>query len=608
MRDTLAHRGPDDAGLHVSGRIGLGATRLAIIDVEGGHQPVSNEDGSIWVVLNGEIYNHRQLRSSLAGEGHRFISNSDTEVLAHLYEEHGPAMLDRLRGMFALALWDTRRSRLVLARDRLGIKPMFYTSCDGALLFGSEIKALLAAGTPRRLDSLALHDYLSFDYVPGPRTMFEGIRKLPAGHVLVQEADVEQLATPEPYWDYPPQVEATQAALDAPSLTSELLQRLDDAVRATMVSDVPLGAFLSGGLDSSVVVALMARHSERPVRTFAIGFKERSYNELPHARIVAQHLGTDHEEILVEPQVEDVVHSLVEAFDEPFADSSAVATFAVSQAAARRTKVVLSGDGGDEVFGGYVIYQADRLARAYRRLPGFLTEGAVPAIVDRLPSSDSKMSWDLKLRRFTLHARRDPARAHASWRVIFTEEMKQRLYGDRPHPQRDSLASSVRLYEQYGGDDELNRFMYMDARTSLVDDMLTKVDRTSMAHSLEVRVPLLDHSLVEWMSLVPSRYKVRRLELKYLLRRVGAQLLPKQIARRPKAGFHVPVPIWLKGELAPLLRRQLGSDVVTRQGVFDPTAVDQLVAEHMSGRRDHSRNLWGLLMFSLWFERHIEGR
>ena len=608
MCGTLRHRGPDDSGVFAAPGVALGATRLAIIDVEGGHQPVGNEDGTVWAVQNGEIYNYLQLRAELAAAGHRFTSRGDTEVLVHLYEEHGPAFLERLRGMFAIALWDGRAGRLLLARDRLGIKPLFYGVHDGALHFGSEIKALLATGFPRRLETAALHDYLSFDYVPGPRTMFQGIRKLGAGTVL--EARAPDQARERAYWEFPPQPEPNAGVEPASGaqVRTELTRRLDEAVRASMISDVPVGAFLSGGLDSGVVVALMARASGRPVRTFTVGFRERSYDEMPQARRIARHFGTEHTEIVVEPRAEDVVHALVEAFDEPFADSSAMASWFVAQAAARHVKVVLSGDGGDEVFGGYVIYQADRLRHHYRRLPEWLTGRALPWLVDRLPASDRKMSWDLRAKRFVAHARSDPLAAHAGWRLIFTEEMKRSLYAPgfeaAAHDPVDALR---RPFLAYPGADLLNRLLVVDAKVSMVDDMLVKVDRTSMAHGLEVRVPLLDHHLVEWMTTLPSAHKVRRLRLKAALRSVAAELLPPGAAARPKAGFHVPLPAWLKGELRPLLTRQLAPQRVRRQGVFDPRYVQQLLAEHLGGRRDHSRNLWGLLVFGLWHERHLDG-
>ncbi len=525
---SLHHRGPDDYGVYQHGPVGLGATRLAIIDLEGGHQPMHNETRTIWGVMNGEIYNFQTLRDDLLSRGHEFVSYCDTEVVVHLYEQWGEHFVDHLQGMFAIALWDAPRRRLILARDRLGIKPLFYAEHDGSLVFGSEIKALLASNLPRRVDPVALHDYLSLDYVPGPRTMFEGISKLPAGHLLICDGTTRV----KKYWDIPPRTLDVGATI--PELAAHLKGLLGDAVRDAMVSDVPVGAFLSGGLDSSIVVALMSQYTSEPVRTFSVGFRERSYNELPYARMVAQQYGTDHHEVVIEPQINDVVHAMVDHFDEPFADSSAVAAYYVSEVAAKHVKVVMSGDGGDEIFGGYAIYQADRLANLYRRLPRLLGEQVIPNLVNRLPASDRKVSWDLKLRRFVEHARLEPLAAHGSWRFIFTEQMKERLYAEdgNRHETLDLLRG---YWNGYRENDTLNRFMYVDTKVSLVDDMLTKVDRTSMAHSLEVRVPLLDHRLVEWMSQVPSSAKVHGMNLKYLLKHVARDFLPAEIVDRPQS-------------------------------------------------------------------------
>jgi asparagine synthase (glutamine-hydrolysing) len=601
MATTLLHRGPEDHGAYVEGPVGLASTRLSFIDIPGGHQPLANADNTIWATQNGEIYNYEALRDDLLARGHAFRTHSDTEVLAHLYEEYGDSFVERLHGMFAIAIWDGRRRRLLLARDRLGVKPLHYAEHEGRLLWGSEIKAILAAGFPRRLDPAALHDYLSFDYVPGPRTMFAGIHKLPAGHILVWDGAVHL----HRYWDVPPQ--PCDRGSDLGDLAARLRGLLEDGVRESMVSDVPVGAFLSGGLDSSVVVALMARLSPTPVQTFSVGFQERSYNELPFARMVAEQYGTQHTEVIVEPHIEDVIHEIVDHFDEPFADSSAVATYYVSEVARRNVKAVLSGDGGDEVFGGYTIYQADRLAHLYRRLPGVVSEKAIPRAVRLLPASDRKMSLDLKARRFVDNARRDPVTAHASWRVIFTDDMKEQLYANGAHASHDSLAPLRDYFDAYPGDDLLNRFLYVDTKVSLVDDMLTKVDRMSMANSLEVRVPLLDHRLVEWMAQVPSVYKVRGMTLKYLFKQVARELLPKQVVERRKAGFHVPIPAWIKNELRPLIAEQLGQETVERQGIFDPVYVRHILDAHQQGRENYSRNIWGLLIFSLWYDRYIAG-
>ena len=597
MCDSLRHRGPDDYGIHVHGSVGLGAARLSIIDLAHGHQPLCNETGSIWAVQNGEIYNYQDLRADLLQRGHHLATHSDTEVLVHLYEEYGDDFVQRLHGMYAFAIWDASRQRLLLARDRLGVKPLVYMLHNGRLLWGSEIKAILTAGVPRRVDPAALHDYLSFDYVPGPRTMFDGIRKLQAGHLLIWDGDLRIRR----YWDVPGKHQ--EVGRDQEELRTHLRGLLEDAVREAMVSDVPVGAFLSGGLDSSVIVALMSRVAQGPVRTFSVGFRERSYNELPYARMVADWYGTDHHEVIVEPHIEEVIHEIVDHFDEPFADSSAVASYYLSAVARQHVKVVLSGDGGDEVFGGYTIYQADRLAHLYRRLPGMLGARVIPGVVGWLPTSEGKMSWDLKARRFVERARLDPLTAHASWRVIFTQEMKERLYADGEAERHDSLDLLRTHFDAYPDNDLLNRFLYVDTKVSLVDDMLTKVDRMSMANSLEVRVPLLDHRLVEWMSQVPSSLKVRGLDLKYLFKDVARDLLSRKIVDRRKAGFHVPIPGWIKHELRPLIAEQLSPATVARQGIFNPDYVGELLDAHWSGSENYSRNIWGLLIFSLWYDR-----
>ncbi len=601
MCDSLRHRGPDDYGIHVHGSVGLGATRLSIIDLAHGHQPLCNETGSIWAVQNGEIYNYQDLRVDLLQRGHHLATHSDTEVLVHLYEEYGDDFVQRLHGMYAFAIWDASRQRLLLARDRLGVKPLVYMLHNGRLLWGSEIKAILTAGVPRRVDPAALHDYLSFDYVPGPRTMFDGIRKLQAGHLLIWDGDLRIRR----YWDVPGKHQ--EVGRDQEELRTHLRGLLEDAVREAMVSDVPVGAFLSGGLDSSLIVALMSRVAQGPVRTFSVGFRERSYNELPYARMVADWYGTDHHEVIVEPHIEEVIHEIVDHFDEPFADSSAVASYYVSAVARQHVKVVLSGDGGDEIFGGYTIYQADQLARLYRRLPGMLGARVIPGVVGWLPASEGKMSWDLKARRFVERARLDPLTAHASWRVIFTPEMKERLYADGEAERHDSLDLLRAYFDAYPNNDLLNRFLYVDTKSSLVDDMLTKVDRMSMANSLEVRVPLLDHRLVEWMSQVPSSLKVRGLDLKYLFKDVARDLLSRKIVDRRKAGFHVPIPGWIKHELRPLIAEQLSPATVARQGIFNPDYVGELLDAHRSGSENYSRNIWGLLIFSLWYDRFEMG-
>ena len=609
MCDTIAHRGPDDQGLYVNGQVGLGAARLSIIDVEGGHMPLSNEDGTIWIVYNGEMYNFQQLRVRLEQAGHRFATRTDTETIVHLYEEVGDDFVRSLNGMFALAIWDERRRRLVLARDHLGIKPLHYAQLDDRLLFGSEIKSLLRDDLDRRIDPLALHDYLSLNYVPGPRTMFAGIRKLLPGHMLVFDAASRQVTVSQ-FWDLPrPQADAAAVRV-SPELEDTLLNLLRQVVSDQMVSDVPIGAFLSGGIDSSLIVAMMSEASRQPLRTFSVGFHERSYSELPYARIVAERFGTDHHELVLEPRAHDLITALADYFDEPFADASAVAVFAISQQAARQVKVVLSGDGGDEVFGGYYTYQADKLAALYRRLPKLLAADLLPRLVEMIPTSDRKVSLDFKLKRFMRGGALPPLPAHFAWKAFLSEEMKARLY--RPHsgngngaPLRPSVAVMQEYYDRYPCDDLLNRLLYVDTKIQLVDDMLTKVDRMSMANSLEVRVPLLDLRLVEFMAQLPSSLKVRGMTLKYLMKRVAKRVLPPEIVRRSKAGFHVPIPRWIKTDLRSMIGDYLAPELIARQGLFDPQVVMDMLEAHWSGRQDHSRPIWNLLMFSLWHDRYL---
>jgi asparagine synthase (glutamine-hydrolysing) len=615
MCDTIVHRGPDADGYYLNGPVGLGSRRLSIIDVDGGRMPISNEDKTVWVVYNGELYNFQSLRERLQRAGHRFATNSDTETIVHLYEEEGDDFVRYLNGMFAVAIWDDRKKRLVLARDHIGIKPLFYSVTADRLLFGSEIKALLPDGIDREIDPIALHDYLSLNYVPGPRTLFAGVQKLPPGHILTFDAASGAVAVRE-YWDVPREQDRPAPRTGA-DLENELLQLLREIVRDQMISDVPLGAFLSGGIDSSLVVALMSEVSGRPVKTFSIGFQEESYSELPYARLVANRFGTDHHELVMQPQAHEVVTAMANYFDEPFADSSSAAVFAVSELAARHVKVALSGDGGDELFGGYYTYQADKLARIFRRLPRFLTGGLLPTLVHLLPTSDRKASLDFKLKRFVQGASLPPLPAHFAWKAFFSEDMKAGLYrpsngngsgngnGNGHHNgRRPSVELLQSYYDRYASDDLLNRLLYVDMKVQLVDDMLTKVDRMSMAHSLEVRVPLLDLRLVEFMARLPSSWKIRRMTLKYLLKRVAARLLPKEILRRPKAGFTIPVSVWLKNELRDMVSDYLSPSRVADQGLFRAEVVEEMLNAHWAGRHDYSRNIWNLLMFSLWHERY----
>ena len=603
MCQTIEHRGPDQHGYYVNGPVGLGSVRLSIIDVAGGKMPIANEDGNIWIVYNGEVYNFPALRERLEKAGHRFETHTDTEAIVHLYEELGDEFAKELNGMFACALWDERRSRLVLARDQIGIKPLYYAHLGDRLVFGSEIKAMLDAGIDRAIDPIALHDYLSLNYVPGPRTIFSAIKKLQPGHILTYEAETNQVKITQ-YWDVP-QANPISTPITG-DVEADLLNLLRDVVRDQLISDVPLGAFLSGGVDSSLVVALMSEVTDQPVKTFSVGFAEKSYNELPFARIIADRFKTDHHEIIMNPDAIESVHAMTKYFDEPFADSSAVAVFAVSELARKHVKVALSGDGGDEVFGGYATYQADKIASIYRRLPRVIGAGIVPRLVEMLPTSDGKVSFDFKAKRFVQGGTLPPLPAHAAWKSFFSEDMKARLYSldNRPAGLRPTVQLLQEYYDAYPSTDTMNRILYVDSKVQLVDDMLVKTDRTSMAHSLEVRVPLLDTRLVEWMARMPSDTKVRGLKLKYLLKRVAAQVLPAEILERRKAGFSIPIPRWLKTDLRPLVNERLAPEAVAAEGFFNSRVVAEMLDDHWAGRRDYSRQIWNLLMFSMWYERY----
>jgi asparagine synthase (glutamine-hydrolysing) len=599
MNETLHHRGPDSSGAFVEGNVGLAARRLSIIDLAGGDQPVGNEDGRIQVVQNGEIYNHAELRARLERAGHRFATRSDTEVLVHLYEERGPAFVEDLRGMFAIALWDRLERRLVLARDRFGIKPLYYRVAGGELSFASELKALLRQpGFSHDVDLDAIEAYLAFNSIPAPLTIFAEARKLPPGHMLLWEGGEPALRR---YARPRPAAAGHERGEDERSLAEELRERLRDSVRAHLVSDVPVGVLLSGGIDSSALAALAARESSYQVSTFSIGFDERAFNELDQARLVAQHYGTDHHELVVRPDAIELLPKLAEAFDEPFADSSALPTYLVSQLAADTVKVALSGEGGDELFGGYYTYVADTLAPRFGRVAS-----ALRPLVDALPSSSGKVGFDYKAKRFARAAHLPPLERHHGWKEIFSADARAELLDGR-RGTTDPLEVYRARYAETEGTDELARLQDVDIGIYLADDLLVKTDRASMAHSLEARVPFCDQVVAELALALPRRMKVRGLSKKRLLRQAVATLLPERIARAPKRGFSIPAAAWLRGDLEPFAREMLSPDRLRAQGFFDPAAVARLIDTHVARREDLSRQIWGLLMFSLWHEQYQVG-
>jgi asparagine synthase (glutamine-hydrolysing) len=592
MSETLVHRGPDSDGMALDGPVGLAARRLSIIDLETGDQPLANEDRTVTVVQNGELYNYRELRRELEGAGHRFRSQGDTEVLAHGYEEWGLGFAGRLRGMFAAALWDARRRRLVLARDRYGIKPLYYRAAAGGLEFASELRAL-----PRgEVDLDALEAFLAFNCIPDPLSIFAGTRKLPPGHLLVWEGGeprLERYARPAPA----PIAELRDG--DEAELTEELRARLRDSVRAHLVADVPVGVLLSGGVDSCALAALAAQETAEPLRTFTIGFEERSFDETADARAVAERYATDHHELVLRPDAARLLPALADAFDEPFADSSALPTYLVSELAAAHVKVALSGEGGDELFGGYYTYAADLLAER----AGGLARVARPP-VELLPASTAKASLDYRAKRFVRAAHLPPLERHHGWKEIFSADARAGLTGRR-HA-FDPVDLLRERFAETEGAELVSRLQDVDLGVLMVADQLTKTDRASMAHSLESRVPFLDPVVTNLALALPARRKVRGLRKKVLLRKAVAPLLPARIVHGRKRGFSIPAAAWLRGELEPFARDVLSAETLRRQGYFEPAVVTRLLDDHVAGREDLSRQLWGLLAFTLWHERHVE--
>ena len=603
MTRTIAHRGPDGDGFHVSGCVALGHRRLSIIDVAGGGQPMSNEDGSIWVTYNGEVYNEPALRAEMVAKGHRYASSCDTESLVHLYEEHGPAFLERLNGMFALGIWDEPRQRLVLARDRMGQKPLFYAeTAGGGLVFGSEPKAVLAhPDVSRSLDPHSLAQYLFYEYVPAPRSIWNGLKKLPRSHALVWE---NGRTTLQRYWrDGTPSDDAPPFAIAAASYWDSFR----DAVARHRRSDVPLGVFLSGGIDaSSVAAALCELESPSSIRTFSIGFDDPSFDESAHARAVAKHLGTDHREKIFSAQtVMDLLPEVAGWLDEPFGDASVLPTHLLSRFAREEVKVVLGGDGADELLAGYPTFAAEYAARIFRRFPRAAQSLAGTAAA-RLPVNHGNFSFDFKLKQFLRGASEPSSLAHQRWLGSFSGAEIREMLVDPPEidVEEEHLLRASAL--DVGGD-PLNRSLALYQDTYLPEDILTKVDRASMAIGLEVRAPFLDAELVDVTQRLPSSYKLRNGKSKRLLKKAVEGRLPSAILDRPKKGFGIPVAKWLRGELAELLDARLSRDRMIRQGLFRPEAVAQRIDEHRRGVRDHRKPLWTLLMFQLWYDEWMPG-
>jgi asparagine synthase (glutamine-hydrolysing) len=603
MGRITSHRGPDDEGLHVDGDCGIAMRRLSIIDLAGGHQPISNADDSLWLVCNGEIYNYRELRAELQAKGYRFKTGSDSEVLLHLYDAEGDDFVHRLNGMFDFALWDARRRRLLIGRDRIGVKPLYVMQDGGRLAFATEAKALLALpGAQARLNGSAVAGYLHLGYVAAPECIFQGIRKLPPATLLaVEGGKVREWR----YWRLPDRIER---GLTEAEWVARIRSQLETSVRMQMVSDVPIGAFLSGGVDSSAVVGFMARQTAHPVRTYAIGFQggaaETLYNELPYARQVAQLFGTQHREIVVKPDVVGLLPRLLWHMDEPVSDTAFLTTYLVSEFARQDVKVILSGVGGDELFGGYRRYLGAHYAAKFHRLPGWIRQLAT-STARRLPADRHSGALNmLRLAKgFVASADMHADDRYRSYLQVMPRELVASLLLRPEAGGADALAAA---FQCAGTQDELNRMFAVDAETQLPDDLLLLTDKMSMAVSLECRVPFLDHDLVELAASIPASMKVRDGQLKRLLKAALGDLLPQDILHRAKRGFGTPMGAWLKRELAPMLRQLLSPEVIERRGLFRQSVIDQLVSDHEANRIDGTDALIALMNLEIWSRVYLD--
>ena len=606
MSSVLTHRGPDDEGVYIKDNVGLAHKRLSIIDLtSAGHQPMSNEDGSIWIVFNGEIYNFLDLRDELIKKGHCFTSKTDTETIIHLYEEKGVECVHDLRGMFAFAIWDENKKRLLIARDRAGKKPLVYCHNNEGLLFASEIKSLLMDPSIKKdVDYNALHHFLTYQYTPSPLTSFAGIKKLPPAHILIYERGNIVLKR---YWNL-----SYQKKLELPSLKDygdKFRDVFQEAVRIRLRSDVPLGAFLSGGIDSSLVVAVMSGLMNQPVKTFSIGFEEEGYDETKYARIIAEKYKTDHHEFVVKPDAIDVLPKLVWHYNEPFADSSAIPTYYVSKMTRDYVTVALNGDGGDESFAGYERYLADKLADYYRFVPNFLRERIIRKAIDLLPCSTNRRSFLRRLKRFVKGMSEIPERRYVRWICFFDNEMKNELYTSSFKELTkgiDSVDLTVNWYKKADGEKFIDKTLFVDVMSYLPEDLLVKVDIASMANSLEARSPFLDHKVMEFAASLPADLKLRGIETKYLLKHTLSDIVPKEILHRKKMGFGVPIDVWFRNDLKEMAYDLLLDKRCVERGYFKKESVQRLLDEHVSEQYDHSYRIWALLFMELWHKMFID--
>jgi asparagine synthase (glutamine-hydrolysing) len=600
MCDCIYHRGPDDEGQIVKGYVGLGMRRLSIIDLSTGNQPLSNEDSSVSVVFNGEIYNYRELRSYLEKKGHRFKTTSDTESIVHGYETYEEDICKKLNGMFGFAIWDNRQNKLLLARDRLGIKPFYYYVDEEKLVFASEIKAILQCpGIKKNIDLAALNNFLTFEYIPAPRSIFREIRKLEPGHWLSWQNGRIRI---QKYWDLVP----TQELQTESEVKEQLKVLVNDSVKLRLISDVPLGVFLSGGVDSSIIVSQMAKLMNKPVKTFSIGFKESSYNELKYARAVAQKYNTDHHEFTVEAKALELTETLIKHLDEPFGDFSIFPTYLVSKMARDYVKVTLSGDGGDELFAGYDTYRAHRFERQfYNRLPQVVKTHIFNNLEKSLSPTEKKKGIINIYKRFIQGTYLPETLYHARWMTFLHESERRKLFTMDVLDnitQNDPYDFIHKYSKAVESQDDITKTGYIDVKTYLVDNILVKVDRMSMATSLEVRVPYLDHRIVEFAFTIPPKLKMSRYNTKYIFKNTFWEDLPLEIRRRDKQGFSIPIKNWIRNELKPMMFDLLNENLIKQQGLFNHKTVSNLLLEHINGTENHSHKLWALMVFQKWYE------
>jgi asparagine synthase (glutamine-hydrolysing) len=604
MCETILHRGPNSEGLWLDDTVALGMRRLSIIDLHTGDQPVFNEDKSVIVMMNGELYNYREVREELEKKGHKFVTKSDTEILPHLYDEYGEDLLDHVNGMFAFSLWDTRKKKLIIARDRFGEKPLYYGIFAGKLLWASEPKAILAHPAVKpELNLDALRQYLSYDYVPAPHSIYKGISKLPAAHVMVVENGEMRIRR---YWDM--KWDSTAEAQRRGGLrerADELRDLLSDAVRMRLVADVPLGVLLSGGIDSSTVAAFATQHATETVKTFSIGFTEDSFDETKYARQVAAHLNTDHhEEILSVAKAAELIEEIGTWLDEPLSDGSLIPTFLLSRFVRKHVTVALGGDGGDELFAGYPMYYGHKVAEMYKKVPGFVRSGLIEPVVRSLPVSTKNLSFEYRAKRFVRSSKYDTITRHHSWFGSFTLDEQQRLLTSDVlnHSNGDIYADARELLKLCDARNEIEQMQFLDINFYMAEDILTKVDRAAMSVSLETRAPFLDPRVGQFAASLPLEYKLRGSEGKFILKRAVEGLLPADILYRPKKGFGIPIAAWLKGQLNPLMHDLLDKKRLDEQGLFNSGYVQTLITEHENGTASHHKQLWTLLVFQLWYD------